>query len=68
MEGVCGQVRLLATGTDVTKLLQSWSSACYQALKDWGASEQQVEEHSQAFRKQRVAGNEVCALIRQAAS
>ncbi|KAK9835756.1 hypothetical protein WJX74_007318 [Apatococcus lobatus] len=51
-------VRLLATDTDVTELQRNWSSACHQALKEWGTSERQVEEHSQKFRKQRVAGNE----------
>ena len=45
--------------TDVNQLLQDWATACRQALATWGTTQQEVAEHSESFRKRRVAGNEV---------
>ena len=58
------QVRLLSMDTtDVSSLLRDWPAACQRALQDWGTTQKEVAEHSEHFRKRRVADNEVCQLL-----
>ncbi|KAK9866107.1 hypothetical protein WJX84_005680, partial [Apatococcus fuscideae] len=51
--------RLLASDAkSLDSLLQDWPSVCDWAIKEWGTTQHAIEEHSEAFRKQRVAGDE----------
>ncbi len=49
--------------TDVSGLLRDWPAACQRALQDWGTTQKEVAQHSEAFRKRRVADNEVRQLL-----